>query len=71
MAASAQRNLTLAAPVGGEKWSEPTQNVTWMRDGTGWDGAERVCIEFSRDSGANRIVETDTFPGDGSSLKAT
>jgi hypothetical protein len=35
MAASAQRSLTLTAPVGSEKWFGPAQNITWTLDSRG------------------------------------
>ena len=34
--ASAQRVLNLTAPVGGEKWFGPSQNITWTRSDKGW-----------------------------------
>jgi len=48
--ASAQRVLTLTAPVGGENWFSGDHNVTWLHTGTEWQPADTIRVEhrFSR-----------------------
>ncbi len=51
LSARGERLLTLLEPAGGESWVAGEQTIRWELEGDGWNGAETLTIECTRDYG--------------------